>query len=359
MADAPKRSFLKTRLGKVTVLGTVALIVTLVMFELACQVYFFVKVKPDFVVLTTDARCYWQRSENPILGFEMKRDITIVTTDPETKKERRLHVNKNGIRDDADEAWADKRRIAILGDSVVFGSGISQDETVPAAMQRLLDPEIKTTKVINYGEGGYSLEQMPELLRQRQAIFKSPVVIYLMNPNDFNLRDTIYEGADSGLYKAFHTPMIKSPWFIRKAIYRLVKGGGGDHLQPDVGWYTWMYEGCKTAIFPRFDEMAAEAKKGGYAFSVVLYPMRAAFDDKNAPMDPAKHKLAKEYDEIKAYLTKSGVPFVDVLPEATDITPDQWMDKTDHFTPQGADRMAQILKRAVLDKLAPAEPGKN
>ncbi len=349
MGQTPKRSFLKTRLGKVVVLGTFSLVLMVVVLELACQAYFYLRVRAEFNYLTTDPRCYWQRSDNPILGFEMRRSINIKVDG------RELRVNKHGIRDDSDDLYADKTRIGLIGDSVVFGSGLSQEQSVPAVLQRLVDPEVKSTKILNFGEGGYSLEQMPELMRQRQKVYDAKAVIYLVNPNDFNMRDTIYEGADSGLYKAYHTPIIKSPWFIRKAVYRLVKGKGGDHISPDVGWYTWMFDGCGEALLPRMKEMAEDAKKGGYEFAVVLYPMRAAFQDKDAPMTRESHLLSAEYAKIAEYLKANNIRCFELLPAISGITPNQWMDSTDHFTVDGAVKAAEVFKQVVLDPmLAPA-----
>ena len=63
---------------------------------------------------------------------------------------RRLCINRYGLREDSDELAVDQRRVAILGDSVVFGVSHSQESTISAFVQQELDATGEQVKVLNF-----------------------------------------------------------------------------------------------------------------------------------------------------------------------------------------------------------------
>ena len=102
---------------------------------------------------------------------------------------------------------------------MTFGSAHSQDRTIP----RLIEDdsgEPGGEVVLNFGVPGYGARELRELLRVRDAIYCVDRVVYLLNSNDFAWRETLYEGADSGLYRMYNRPGWMIPWFVRKAVYR-------------------------------------------------------------------------------------------------------------------------------------------
>jgi hypothetical protein len=222
--------------------GIAVLVFCALLFEISVQLYAVGVVNPRNERMRRSWKHFYRASDNPILVYE-----PLPGTEVEVDG-RRLRINRWGIRDDHDAIPRENRRIAILGDSVVFGMAHSQERTISQLLERELERSGDRVRVLNFGLSGYSLRELVEFLRIKDAVYDVDAVIYLLNPNDFARRDSVYEGADDGLYRMYRTPWLKSPWFLRKAIYRFHKAG---HLtlrfpprgQASVGWYAWLFGG--------------------------------------------------------------------------------------------------------------------
>lgn len=273
---------------------------------------------------------YFERSEDWRLAYQLRRDYEI------TIDGRRLRINKHGIRDDADDVAAGARKIAILGDSVAFGFNLDQNDTIPAAMQRMLDPSAERIKALNFGTPGYALREYVESLRALDRVYKVDAVVCILNPNDFTLRHTLYEGGDNGLNKMFYRPVLMTPYFIMKLLYRMKKG---DDF-PGLGWYQWIYRGTKERNLPYFAAMRDHCRERGIPFKVVIMPSGRVWRD-------GRYALGAEAAEIAEYLDAEGIAHsfpVDRFggpAETNDGT--GFYDNTDHFTPRGCEEMARVI----------------
>ena len=69
----------------------------------------------------------------------------------------------------SDDLFRDHHRVAVLGDSVVFGFMIDQGRTLAEMLQQRIDPEVRHTKVFNFGMGGMNLAEVVAFLRARDA----------------------------------------------------------------------------------------------------------------------------------------------------------------------------------------------
>lgn len=307
-------------LAKKIVAMLIGVVVALVLLELGCQLFYAFFVGKKLAEQQQDALHYYQASEDPVLVYELKPGYSI------EKDNRRIHINQKGIRDDEEQTNAPKR-IAILGDSVPFGTALSQDQSLPASLQRLAGDSLK---VLNFGTPGYGLEEISRFLEVHWAQYQPQKVVYLLNLNDFSRRNTIYEGADNGLYRIYHKPFLKMPFFIRKAIYRLVKGG----QMSSVAWYRWLYEGNKKEGLAELEKMQKFADEKGFEFSVVLFPPAVAYSDSFQLNDVA--------DDLQKELDKLGIHYyqpIEVFSENTKIL----QDNTDHMTPAGCEKLAQWM----------------
>ena len=97
---------------------------------------------------------------DPLLGWKLPPD----TATPEVTDEYSVTYtsNRQGFRSRRDFALpAPGRRIALLGDSYTFGSGVEDDETFAAVLETLLDD----TWCDNFGIGAYGIDQMWLTLR--------------------------------------------------------------------------------------------------------------------------------------------------------------------------------------------------
>jgi hypothetical protein len=76
-------------------------------------------------------------------------------------------------------------RIALLGPSLVMGSGVADDETIDVFLEDRLNgagSEARSFEVLNFGVGGYSIVQQMALLEDRVFTFQPDVVIITLPP---------------------------------------------------------------------------------------------------------------------------------------------------------------------------------
>jgi GDSL-like Lipase/Acylhydrolase family len=89
------------------------------------------------------------------LGWTLRENFSGVTSVEPWQKD--LRTNSLGFRDVAHgEKAAGVTRVAVLGDSFVFGSGVNEDETLTRRLAALLGPSFE---VINLGVPGYGTDQ--------------------------------------------------------------------------------------------------------------------------------------------------------------------------------------------------------
>ncbi len=295
--------------------------VALALLEIGCQTLFRVLVAPKLEAQQADELHYYIPSDDPRLAYQMKPNYKIQLPD------RRLAINSHGFRDDSDETDF-PRTIALFGDSVPFGQGLDQSESAPAELQKLVGDSIK---VVNFGTCGYGLEELAVYLQSKFAVYRPQTVYYFLNLNDFSRRNSIYEGGDNGLYRIYKRPGLKLPFFIRKAVYRFVKGGKMSSVQ----WYRWMYEGNKDRLLPLVKDMADFAKSNGSEFKVVLFPAAVAYEN-------GSFALQDIFDEILEYCQQNRIPAIAPVKEFSQNVY-ELQNHTDHFTPAGSRVMAGVI----------------
>jgi lysophospholipase L1-like esterase len=317
---APRR---RRRLRSRAALAIASLGVSALALEAACQAYARLVVFPRWDATRAVPGHYYEPSEDPVLGYQPRRGYSAVHDG------RRLAINAVGLREDGDERFADRRRVLMLGDSVVFGIGLDQAETAPARLQARLDPTRRRVAVLNGGLPGASLGELPRWLERIQAAYRAQVVLYVLNLNDLARRDTVREGADNGLYRMYCRPTLMTPWFLRKLVYRAHKG----EATPSAGWYLWLAEGGDDACLPAVEAMAATTRAAGGTFQVVLSPTRAQFEDE---------RVRALVDHVSAWIAARGIPVLD--PSARFAAdPEGLIDPTDHLTARGAEVLADAL----------------
>ena len=309
------------RLGKKLALLAVGLLAAGLLLEGACQALYAFAVAPPLAAQRNDPAHYYEASDDPVLAYRLKPGCRI------EKAGRVVRINRHGLRDDRDDLAA-PASVALLGDSVPFGIALSQDETPAAALQRLTGGE---TRVLNCGVPGYGIEELRRELERIFSLCRPDRVWYVLNLNDFSVRNTVYEGGDNGLYRMYVPPGLKTPFFVRKAVYRFMKGG----RLSSVRWYRWLYEGNRKRLLPVVREMAEYARARGSEFGVVLFPPAAAYED-------GRFALQDVFDEIADVLQENDIPVLAPVAEfGAEVRGLQ--DDTDHLTAAGS----EVLARAI------------
>lgn len=314
------------RMG-VWLLGAAAvLLLCFVLFEMVCQIYARAVVFRRFDEVMARPRHYYQVSPSPVLSYELQPGVEIV------RDGKLLRIGRYGIRALDDDLAAEKWRVAVLGDSVVFGVGHTETQTISGYLQQELDPDGDRIRVFNFGLGGLNLPEIAEFLRLKDSFYDVDEVVYLLNANDFSMRETRFEGADNGLYRMYKRPQWMSLWFIRKGIYRFNKKSASS-----TAWYEWMFRGGEQAGYDAMSQMSAYAEKHDIHFSVVLLPSGAAFQN-------GEYLLADMFERIGNFLNGAGIRYLDATEDFRNASESEY-DATDHFHDAGNVIMAQVLAR--------------
>jgi lysophospholipase L1-like esterase len=125
----------------------------------------------------------YQRSTNPILGFELKAGYRNDAPDYTTSYP---FTNAHGQRDRERSISKPSgvQRVLLLGDSVVEGTNIRElDDTIAGRPEQLYGPG---TEVLNFGVSGYCTRAEIELLETKGLAFDPDVVVIVFVENDFD-----------------------------------------------------------------------------------------------------------------------------------------------------------------------------
>lgn len=301
-------------------------ILSFIVIEIAAQLYYYFVIKKQFDSVKNAPNFYLQKSENEVLAYELKPNL-------KTKNNgKSLITNSLSIRENTDFKQKDKHTIGLLGDSVVFGTDQDQDSTLSA---RLQISNADSIQVLNLGVPGYATHQIFEQFKKKHEKYRFDEVVYILNPNDFTLRNTVYEGADNGVYRYFEVPFFKSIWFYRKLIYRIRKKG---EVTFNTDFYKWCFDGTKQEIFEEIKQMKAFADAQKIQFQIVVLPAGSAYKNNN-------YELIEMYSEIENFLKKNSIPYISPINEYRNDTKNL-IDYTDHLTAKGNELMVNKINEA-------------
>ncbi len=132
-----------------------------------------------------DYRENYRLSENPILQYELVPG----------SRDGGATISAAGLRD-RDYALAKPSgvfRILWIGDSIVYGFGVAQNETVSEQLESILQsyaaPGVVRFEVLNLGVTGYNIDQVVENLRTRGLQYDPDLVLYgycLNDPQEYS-----------------------------------------------------------------------------------------------------------------------------------------------------------------------------
>lgn len=129
-----------------------------------------------------------------------------------------VHVNSFGLRGPEISSKArDERRVLALGDSLIYGQGVADADTVPAQLEQLLNAEAPAGTrwtVVNGGHRAYDTHQELGLLEDLGQGLVPDVVIVFWFWNDVKERDipTTYERLCASGPVAFDTGEVMEGW---------------------------------------------------------------------------------------------------------------------------------------------------
>ena len=311
--------------------GLIAVAGSALVFEAGCQLYG-AYIYSTFEKFKQHPLHYYQESTDPVLAYELKPGVY---RDPNGAE---AQINRYGMREAGEDRFPDRRRIAVLGDSVAFGFNHSQPDTVSNLVNARLRELDVDAVALNFGVCGYALPEVVRFFQLRDAIYDVHDVVFVLNLNDFALRDGVYEGADDGTYRMYHRSLLMSPWFLRKFVYRMHRRAGSVH------WYEWLFDGTREAAFESLRELHAYSRANESRLRVVLLPVGSAYLDDG-------YALADEHRAIASFLEAEGIPYRDPTAHFG-ADPARYFDDTDHLRRDGNLLLARIIEDDLV--LAPA-----
>lgn len=87
-----------------------------------------------------------------------------------------ISINQHGMRDGEYDIKksSSARRIAVIGDSMTYGLGVSSDETYPKLIEKKL---CRGFEVLNFGVSGFGLDQEFLYLQEKAILFNPDIVL--------------------------------------------------------------------------------------------------------------------------------------------------------------------------------------
>ncbi len=100
-----------------------------------------------------------------------------------------LNTNIDGLRTTTERVRTEGvRRVAVMGDSNVFGWGVGEDGTFAAAAERAMQAgAVGPVEVINAGQPGYSSAQISWFFERIVARYQPDLTVVFISLHDFNL----------------------------------------------------------------------------------------------------------------------------------------------------------------------------
>lgn len=149
------------------------------------------------------------------------------------RPQRSYQLNNHGLRgpDFTPRPAPGTLRVAVVGDSYVFGLGVGDDETLPMRLQARLPPPRHAARleVLNLGIPGNNLESHVLACQHAwDALGAALVVLVYHLPNDFARWDLQDERRDAGRWSLFSAlSFIQGREVANALVTRLIVDGGG------------------------------------------------------------------------------------------------------------------------------------
>lgn len=140
------------------------------------------------------------------------------------------NINSYGIRNKELSVQKDSNiiRIMALGDSYVWGDGLSNDDLITVKLESILNKKTnKNFEVINTGKGGYNTQDEYEQLLRLYSVYNPDIVIQFFFTNDILSTDEDNLVTDSKV--KFNMWLRKNSAFY-SFLYYLIKGSINSHV---------------------------------------------------------------------------------------------------------------------------------
>ena len=259
-----------------------------------------------------------------------------------------VRINAHGFRgpEFAAAKPAGVRRLLVLGDSIVFGWGVPQEQIFPALLQKRLNEKRAATEVIAAGVNSWNTRTQYEFLKHVGAAYEPDALLLVVAHNDL---DPKRDGPSEVSRDELFADKSRRSWIgnLSEDIWRFVtrRSYAATHLQ--YFWRRWAPRGDDVAV-ARFearwrdarlalDGIIALCRERGIELVIALYGSA-----ETAARDAALSRYLGHLQEL-------GMPAL-TLPAALFEDPrlrNSFVDR--HINARGH----EILAAAVLETLTP------
>ena len=134
-----------------------------------------------------------------------------------------ISTNALGFRDREIERKQDgELRVLLLGDSITFGYGVSDEETYGRKLESILTSELgRRVRTVNAGMGGFNTVQEAAFLENQAAAIDPDVVSLLYLPNDIDSNIPPFKPGEAiyGNASKVTRILLEKSWLFRLAVF--------------------------------------------------------------------------------------------------------------------------------------------
>lgn len=284
-----------------------------------------------------------------------------------------LEINSLGLRErDLGAPSEDTLRLYVLGDSIVFGLGVTPEEAFPRALERTLGSQLgRPVEVINGGIPGYGTLQELKLFEETVELLKPDIVLLTVSVfNDVN--DNLkfanpqkrWQNTPSAIFQPLRWLREHSQLYLMTRRYR---SGVSAETMMDIHA---VEPSAKTArglalTEESLTEFAVASEKHGAAFGVIVAPAQKQASARLWNETLRGHGLdadAYAYDQpnrrLEDFARRHGLLLLDLLPALRRES--EGIYENEHWKPEGHERVAAVIAEFLRQKQivqARANPG--
>ncbi len=137
----------------------------------------------------------YRKSDNPELSYQLKPNLN------ETAFRSTIVTDRRGFR--SSDVHPGKPTLALLGDSIAFGYGVENDQTLAARLNVLLEEKLN---IVNAAAPGYGLSQEAAMYKDNVDVLHPETLILVFHWNDLTETEPNVLDDDGNLHPPGWTP---------------------------------------------------------------------------------------------------------------------------------------------------------
>lgn len=268
-------------------------------------------------------------------------------------------VSSNSIGFRSPEIDGSKEHILVVGDSVAWGYGVSDDETVCSYLQNLIGSDHRNFQVLNLGVSGYGVDQYWLYLQKNINKTNPRVIIVIFCDNNdlyetgrnsawekskplFTVKHNVLKNINKHIFKYSRTNLFSSSRLFRflikiiapsERLQRIILGQ--KNLNPDL------MESVCAALIGQINDLATQ--RNASLFFVISPDKHYFTDGKSLPFS---------YLYFKNLFDKNGYDYIDYFERITHYKTDAdklYLPGDDcHYSPYGNEYLAKVIYEKLV-----------